>query len=698
MDSRALSMIVQNGQWLRCAHDGTALLPGGGVELTWHEDRVERTCGPEPAPDWPQPSGLAFDEHCGGLWSSPPAGVVTGERLCLRGLSKPGALAAGSRQRLYIAETGAGLVTVVDLPSGRVLRKVPVCGRPVDITAACGRATVLVRRSSGRYCLMVIDGRRGPLPGPPLAVPCWHERLDPIRIAAPRHGGPLYILWRPADGGEALVTTPDGAILLEVAGATDIEITPDKTVVIARLPGQPFLRYQQGTGLELEPLAAPGYDGGAIAARPDGTVAFTASGTIGRTAGSAARHVTRGTVVSYRLDSGAYRTRWGRVFVDACLPPGTALAIRYLTSDADDVPDPVPYTPPDRGARPGVVPDGPPLPSALLLGEAAPGRALFKRPGGSEVPWRQYSPDEGFETYESLAGAEPGRYLWIELTLTGTERVTPRVRGVRIERPGHRLLDALPKSWSRDDGDAQAMYEFLALPDGVLRDLDLRSATRAVLADPHATPQEALSWLAGFAGLVLDRRWPEPARRQLIAEAYTLFRRRGTRAALIRTIGIYLGRPPVIVEEWQLRGLGGTVLGLSPHGPAAPAVGGSARQTGTLGRFMVGGQAAGSDSYTRTAHRFCLLVPGTLSEEQRAVTLGITEAHRPAHTRYELLELGPGMRVGARLRVALTSFVGPSVPWSPAVVGETGGPVVLGRAATGTRLGETSVAGRVRVG
>jgi phage tail-like protein len=271
---------------------------------------------------------------------------------------------------------------------------------------------------------------------------------------------------------------------------------------------------------------------------------------------------------------------------------------------------------------------------------------------------------------------------------------------MRVERPGHQLLRILPRAWSRDPAAAEFLQRFLAPSEGLLHDLDLRSATRNILVDPRATPPEALAWLASFAGLVLDGRWSDRARRTLVAEAYDLFRRRGTRAALTRIVAIYLDYPPVIVEQWQLRGLGGTVLGLSPGGPVAPSVGGSARETGTLGRFMVGGQVTGQDSFTRSAHRFCVLVPGNLTDEQRDVVRGIVGHHRPAHTMYELLELGPGMRVGDKLRVAVTSFIGPGSRLAPAVVGRTriGADGLVGRPTTGSRLGASSVTGEVLVG
>ena len=274
------------------------------------------------------------------------------------------------------------------------------------------------------------------------------------------------------------------------------------------------------------------------------------------------------------------------------------------------------------------------------------------------------------------------------------------MRSLRVERPGHALLNALPQGWSRDEGDAGFLQRLLAPAEGMLHELDEWANRRAVLADPRVTPSTALDWLASFAGLALDRRWPEQARRLLVAEAYGLFRRRGTQAALLRVLAIYLGYQPTLVEAWQLRGLAGAVLGTRPETVTAPAVGGSSAETGSLGRFAIGGSVPGETTYSATAHRFTLLLRGELTEEQRAVVRNILDVHRPAHTLWETCELGPGMRIGERLRLRLTSYVGPGVDWGPAVVGQVlvGGDGVVGLPAIGSRLGQSSAIGQVRVG
>ncbi|WP_255768574.1 phage tail protein I [Pseudarthrobacter sulfonivorans] len=727
---RTLTLLVQPDQWARCAHEHTALLPGGGVVLDWTEPATmpEDDCAAQQfsvALPVPCLAGLAFDRWCRAYRSRPEAGRVDvfdqdGTQSPTTGhgtLGRPGALAVDRSQRLYVVEASGHAVLVVDLWAQRLLRRVPFGRtRPVDVAADCGRAAVLLRRPDQ---IVFLDGRRGPRPGPVLVDPCCFPGLAPTRITAHFTGG-LLVLWR--GGGHSAVASPDGTVQLEVEGATDIEATSNGLLVVARAPGQPFLRFQHDDECgwtELEPAEAPDFDGGALTISPAGRIVFTTACGFSSTAGSAARHAPSGSVVTYRLDSGHYHTRWGRVFLEACLPAGTGATLKFLTSEGEDVLDPVEATAPSRGSRPVPHPEQtPPLPSRELLDGLTREGTVFRRPNGPEQSWPN-APEGGFATYESQVTAAPGRYLWLKLCLTGTANASPRVRAIRIECPGHRLLNSLPRAWSRDDADADFLHRFLAPLEGTLHELEWRAAERAILLDPRTAPQEALPWLASFAGLVLDQRWPESARRTLVAEAYRLFTRRGTRGALIRMLELYLGRAPVIIEAWQLRGLGGMVLGAGPGGAAAPAVGGNARATGVLGRFAIGGvalpvkspagtsaaepagtgPALGQDSFQRSAHRFTLLVPGRLTEEQRAVVRSILDVHRPAHTVYEVCELGTGMRVGQRLHLNLTSFVGPDTGWAPAVLGQfrVGGDGIVGTPAAGSRVGDASV-GQVRVG
>jgi phage tail-like protein len=714
---RETSLLADPDQWARCAHTSTALVDGGGVELSWDDEPAPAPCSGPPDPCAPEegPSGLAFDRWCRAYRSRPVDGRVellprdgrsaaAGERHPPGPLRGPRGLGVDGAQRLYVAESGAGAVHVVDLWAQRLLRRVSVrsarhrSSQPVDLAADCCGAVVLVHRPAG---LLVVEGRLGPLPGPELRRPIRYGRgLHPVRVTA--RDGVVLVLWA-GPGGDAVVASPDGAVAATTPDATDLDLTGDGVLVVARAPGRGFLRFRRVADhwVETMPVGAPDYDGGAISVAPDGRVAFTTAAGFGWTTGPAARHLSSGRVVTYRLDARTYRTRWGRLFLDACIPPGTDVRARFLTSDEDDVPDPLPWTAADRGHRAVRAPElTPPLPSQVRLRGIGDSTALYRRSTGSELPWERTGNEIGAETYEAPVLAPPGRYLWVILELTGTARTTPRVRGLRVERPGHRLGARLPRSWTRQEPDAAFLQRLLAPAEGLLHELDERAALRAVLLDPTATPEEALAWLGGLLGLALDRRWMTEARRALVTQAFELFRIRGTQACLERLLGLYLDMRVPVVESWRLRGLSGAVLGLPPAGDDAPAVQGAARAAGSLGHFTVGGVQPGADGYGAAAHRFTVLITTDLSTEQREVVRRIVEEHKPAHTLVQVCELGTGMRVGRRLHVSLTSVVGPGSGWEPITVGQVslGGDGIVGLPSIAARVSETSVAGAVRVG
>lgn len=693
-------------QWGRCWHDQTSLSEGGGIELAYSSVVTTVPCG-----SGRPPAGLAFDRWCRGYVSRPDRGRV--DVVALDGdlpaddrqgtFDRPTGIAVDGADRLYVAERCAHRVAVIDLPGRRLLKRIEVRDddhprrAPVDVAPAGCCVLVLCRRPDS---IVVIAGRRGPRPGPPLVRPRCARRLTATRIAV---AGPVaLVLWTSARGDRSVVATVDGDLVALARGATDIELTDEHTLVVARGAGQPLLRFRR-VGARWDgahALRALDYDGAAICRAPDGRIAYTTSTGWAFTSTTAERHVTRGRLVTFRIDSGRYANRWGRLLVDACVPPGASLRCGFVTTDLDDVEDPLPASPAVQGASVIKHPDDtPPLPSTVAVTDASTDHLLHRRAQGREWPWAQIDAEDGYETYETPVAAATGRYLWVILDLAGTAAVSPKVRTMRVETGGHSLLDQLPHALAPAPVQADFLHRFLTPAYALLDELDERAATRDLLLHPAATPQESLSWLASLAGLVLDRRWPLAARRTLVAEAYRLFALRGTIACLERILEIYLGRRAEVVENWRLRGLGGAVLGVPPPGPEAPSVLGGLRTGGQLGKFTVGGQASRS-SYSSTAHRFTIVVPITLDPERREVVRAIADAHKPAHTTYTLCELGEGMRVGRGARISLTTLVGPGAGWDDTVLGTSmlGAGGVVGTPAIGARLGATSLSQGVRVG
>ena len=408
-------------------------------------------------------------------------------------------------------------------------------------------------------------------------------------------------------------------------------------------------------------------------------------------------------MTTYRLDSGEFHTEWGRLFVDACVPVGCNLHVVCRTADdVSDEPTIARTPPPNVDAEIPRLDLSPPMLPVSLAALPDEGRPLHRRETGRELPWARFAADDPFETYEAPVLAGPGRYLWVTFFLHGTGHATPRVRSLRVEHPSHDLLRRLPKTYSRDERVASFLRRYLMLFDGALGDLEARAEGRRTLLDPYATPEEALPWLASFLGLTLDERWRVPARRRLIAEIPKLWRQRGTLAGLSSFIEIYLGRPPVIIEHFRLRGLGGALLSDESSSLfSGSVVGANLRVGGAVGE--AGAQPLTGDlasAFATHAHRFSVVIPALLDPERVDVVRHVLEAHRPAHTIYELCTASTGMRVGYGLHVELLSVVGRTGGFETLRLDATrlGRNAIVGRPSAGTRLGIDTLDTGLRVG
>ncbi len=707
---RSLATVCTTDQWLRCSHQDTSIdLAEGTVSLAWQQPAGAVWTGSGAS----DPAGLAFDPGGCLYHGDLPTGQVQwiawqpGDPLSLRGeqpapvdlLAAPGtpsfgqfaaasspprpalvpsSIAVDLSQHLYVLDGATGTIWVFDLDTRVALRHVSFAA-PATGLARAGTA-VLVAVADRDQPLFQLEARRDPVPVavPPAALAGVDPDALPVAVAY-GGAGQICILWRSAAGRSWAVPAagpaaagPSHAPLGPFTWASGIALDGEGNVVIAGPPGDDFRSITPGgVSAENPPLDARNYDGRGITPTPDGRIGYWTSRGFRLAVAARLAYAPAGYVDVFELDGGDYRQRWGRVFLDACIPDGTSVEIACVTADdepriyapnGDSVPRIVPAN--VDPANPDIPLATPPLVAAGLGPALATTHPVRYREAGREVPWLRRDPGDPFETYEGIVNAEPGRYLWVRLVLKGNTTLSPQIRGVRVEYPGTDWLGRLPAVFSGDPAGAGFLFRYLSLPDGELADLDARAAARDLLLEPFGTPAEALSWIASLFGLALDERWSEGARRQLLAEVICLWRRRGTLGALTRMLEIYLGVRPVIIESWRLRAVGGA--------------------GGGTGVGQVGGGLVAGD-FAQYAHRFSVMVPRLLDQDQQQCVRDLLDLYRPAHTLYDLCTVGAGMRVGLGLHVELTSVVGPSAGWRQLRVG-------------GTRLGTDAVLGRPRQG
>jgi phage tail-like protein len=178
--------------------------------------------------------------------------------------------------------------------------------------------------------------------------------------------------------------------------------------------------------------------------------------------------------------------------------------------------------------------------------------------------------------------------------------------------PKGRLLKYLPALYTEQD---EFMGRFVMLFESFWNPIEDRINNVHYYLDPKLTPPDLLPWLATWVDLVLDEKWPEEKRRQLLSVMVPLYRQRGTRHGLQQYLEIYTGQQPQIVEHRAHNFQLGKITRLGP--------------SAALGKRNV------SHTFSVTLH-----VPPAVDEEERRERQrkieAIIESEKPAHTAYTL--------------------------------------------------------------
>jgi phage tail-like protein len=724
--------VLMRGQphWLRCAFRQAALVDDIVTLAPLDGADADDGQGGEPGgePYTGGYAGMAFDQHCRlfhpvpeearieyVMWgktsvlavrdSAPhPFELSVADELPGETLPRQPLALACAQGYLYIADPLEPAVWLADTWQQEVARRIAMPAAPLDLAQAGDAVYALLEAAGGP------DAPQQWLKVAPCAQPQaldWPAGVAGARRLAVLGDGRAFVLCRAGQADATVVCLQQPSLALAVAFCTDLAVAEEHAefgalFVLARRPGDPFVRYRL-QGRQWAPqtaLSAPQYDGRGIALAPDGRIAYWTARGLRHAAPARTAYEEQGWLFGFALDSGLDQNRWGALTVEACIPEGTGILIHALTRDELDFSDPLPRTAPSGQAQaPIAQPELTPLPSTVeWLARREAGHPLFRIDSGGGAagvdslrPVLGTAPQEGYALYEAPVHAPPGRHLWLVFELRGTRSKTPRLRSARAAYPGHGLLRHLPRTLWRDPRAEDFLHRYLMPPAAMLEMWGAVSAQRQRLLNPHAAPPEWLDWLASFIGLGMQPCWPEAARRQMIAEGARLFRGRGTLWSLKRMLEILTGAQVLLLEKFRSRG--GGVIG-NPQATSSQAVLGVGFRVG--GAIGGGGEfgapaefapaapvSAEPTLFDQYAHRFTITIVARLDAEQVKCARQLVEAHKPAHTLFDLCGADAGARVGVGLHVGLASVIGASSGFDQAIVGDAvlGKGYLLGRPA-----------------
>jgi phage tail-like protein len=375
---------------------------------------------------------------------------------------------------------------------------------------------------------------------------------------------------------------------------------------------------------------------------------------------------------------------WHRLFVDACIPPATAVEVWTRAGNDEGLLGSVPFVPEP---------------------------SLYLRGAGAELPYYNPYPEGGSEdagTWEMLFQAARGRYMQVKLVLTGNGRATPRLQALRAYYPRFSYPKRfLPTVYQEDAESARFLERLLANPEGFYTEIEGKIVQISALFDARSAPTEVLDWLANWVGVVLDPLWaqirePVDRRRLFIRFAMRLYSQRATvdgiRFALYLLLhpcleallerfksaaveddpalrgeldALGLLYPTPTMSEEQLEDLLQGYL-LHPQRPSDVRV--VERFLAREGRAVAAGDPTegsvpvSQETIQASAHRFSVLVPMGLSVEEETMVERIVELEKPAHTAFTVRRYWDYFRVG-EVRVGLDTVLGEAGQFIPMILG-----------------------------
>ncbi|HLK37675.1 MAG TPA: phage tail protein, partial [Polyangiaceae bacterium] len=215
------------------------------------------------------------------------------------------------------------------------------------------------------------------------------------------------------------------------------------------------------------------------------------------------------------FDSGIPGCVWHRLLLDASIPLDTSVQI--WSRAADD-------------------------PNALAATPFLPEPSLYRRTEGPELPFATLPAN--LWTWELLFQRAQGRYLQLQITLSGNGRHSPRLRALRAYFPRFSYVKQYMPATYADSDSLGFLDRFMANMEGVLTAVEDQSAAAQALFDPRIAPADALEWLASWFGVSMDPAWDEVRQRLFIRHAMDLFQWRGTVRGIQMAIDLVLSRYP----------------------------------------------------------------------------------------------------------------------------------------------------------
>lgn len=315
----------------------------------------------------------------------------------------------------------------------------------------------------------------------------------------------------------------------------------------------------------------------------------------------------RGMLMLPSIDSGLEDNVWHNIQLDADIPPETRMIVYYLAADTQQIQwrNEV-WTMDDWLMSPKV---------------SDTHRLHYIHQHWSVLPHNPHN---------AIFPDATGRYIWVALEFYGSWAQAPVLRQLELFYPRSSLMEYLPELYQQSDRH-QFLERFLSIFGHFFRELHQQIDHMPRVLDPQLSEGEFLRWLAGWVGLAADDSWDDELLRRYLQMMPELYRIRGTKEAMLRTLELLTGTRPHILEHFQYKHL--------LHDPDWK------RTVQSL--------------YSDMPYSFVVLIPpGVIaSERQKEMLQRVINGEKPVMTEAALIVLEPRIRLGGHTYLEVNSIL-----------------------------------------
>ena len=343
------------------------------------------------------------------------------------------------------------------------------------------------------------------------------------------------------------------------------------------------------------------------------------------------------TVVLGPFDSGIRGTLWHRVTADLVTPPTATVgvSVEILADDDCDAYDP----------------------------------ALVGNDARWEPPRELVAPRDRRPAELAFLSAR-GRYAFLRLTLQGDGRHSPVIRWLRVEFPRNSYLRYLPAVYSEDPSSRSLTARFLSLFEAANVELSSEITELRRLFEPYTSDPEFFRWLAERLDVLLEPDWSEERTRRALADAFWVFRRRGTRQAMQRLLLDHGGPGIAIVEGHHQRT--SFFLGSASLGCGSILPGGCSPARVQLDRGVRLGAArldskpfVEADPIIEQRGELTIFVPPSIAAQPELLdrVTRIANLEAPAGAGVKVVSVTPNLALGYTGRLGIDAALGARSAW-----------------------------------